>query len=393
MNVSVILEQRFERTPDGAVWSRVGFPHQFWTRYLSVFDHVQVVARIQDVASVPAGLNRSDGPHVSFAAIPYYVGPKQYLARRRAVGAALLAAVDDPRGAIVLRAPSQLASVAMPLLLREKRAYGVEVVGDPWDVFAPGAVDHPLRRVFRWWLTRQLRRMCAHAAAVAYVTRGALQERYPAAPRAFTTHYSSIQLDDDAFVAAPRQARTDGRRRVVTVMSLEQMYKAPDILIRSVGECIARGIDMELEIIGDGRHRPELEALSAELALNRRVTFAGQLASAAAVRTHLDAADLFVLPSRTEGLPRALIEAMARGLPSIGSSVGGIPELLPSEDMVPPNDVPALTESMAAVLADGARQQEMSRRNLDAARQYHSSILGERRRQFYNALRLATSSR
>ena len=63
-------------------------------------------------------------------------------------------------------------------------------------------------------------------------------------------------------------------------------------------------------------------------ALRDRVRFRGQLTTPVDVRAELDRADLFVLPSRQEGLPRAMIEAMARALPCIGSSVGGIPELL-----------------------------------------------------------------
>ena len=59
------------------------------------------------------------------------------------------------------------------------------------------------------------------------------------------------------------------------------------------------------------------------------------------VTEQLDAADVFVLPSRQEGLPRAMIEAMARSLPCVGSDVGGISELIP-DWVVPPNDPQAL---------------------------------------------------
>lgn len=51
MNVVVALEHRFDRTPDGKVWTQVAFPHSFWMRYLEVFDRVIVVARVLEVAS------------------------------------------------------------------------------------------------------------------------------------------------------------------------------------------------------------------------------------------------------------------------------------------------------------------------------------------------------
>ena len=90
------------------------------------------------------------------------------------------------------------------------------------------------------------------------------------------------------------------------------------------------------------------------------MTFLGQLPAGEMVRAQLDKADLFILPSKTEGLPRALVEAMARALPCIGTTVGGIPELLPSEDLVPPGDVKALAETIEDVLRRPERLAKMS---------------------------------
>src|SRR5690606_36935126 len=104
----------------------------------------------------------------------------------------------------------------------------VEVVGDPYEVFSPHSVQHPLRRFFRWWFPRRLRQQVTGAAAVAYVTQFSLQQRYPAAAGAFTTHYSSIELGDEAFVSEARPVKNgDHPFRVVFVGSLAQLYKAP----------------------------------------------------------------------------------------------------------------------------------------------------------------------
>jgi glycosyltransferase involved in cell wall biosynthesis len=122
------------------------------------------------------------------------------------------------------------------------------------------------------------------------------------------------------------------------------------------------------------------------------VHFCGQLTNPVDVRSELDKADLFVLPSRQEGLPRAMVEAMARGLPCIGSNVGGIPELLPAEDIVPPNDVSALASKITQVLQQPARMQQMSTRNLIKAGEYKDEILNVRRRDFYQFLRNRTEA-
>src|SRR5439155_26719861 len=107
----------------------------------------------------------------------------------------------------------------------------------------------------------------------------------------------------------------------------------------AVAECRQAGLDVTLDIVGDGRFRPELDRLAAELGIREQVCFRGQLPAGEPVRARLDAADLFVLPSRSEGLPRAMVEAMARALPCIGSNVGGILELLAPEDLAPAGDI------------------------------------------------------
>src|SRR4029079_13213441 len=138
---------------------------------------------------------------------------------------------------------------------------------------------------------------------------------------------------------------------------------------------------------GDGRHRAELEARAARLGIAERVRFAGALPAGERVGAGVDAADLFVLPSHQEGLPRAMIEAMARALPCVGSTVGGIPELLPPEAMVPPGDAVALARKLWEVGKDPVRMASMSAQNLETARQYSTEILRPRRISFYRHLR------
>jgi glycosyltransferase involved in cell wall biosynthesis len=174
--------------------------------------------------------------------------------------------------------------------------------------------------------------------------------------------------------------------------TLEAMYKAPDVLIDAVNQCVSEGLDLRLNLLGDGAHRGELEAQAARLGLGERVTFLGQLPPGEPVLAQLDRADLFVLPSRTEGLPRAMIEAMARGLPCIGTDVGGIPELLSPGEMVPPGDSQALARKIGEVLRDPDRRAGMSERNLAAARDYHKEVLRERRNALYRYLRERTAS-
>src|SRR4051794_22115717 len=151
MNVVVTFEYRFARTPDGAVWTQTAYGRKFFqTHFLPHFDAVRIVSRVRDVEKLEGDWNRVDGPGIALFALPYYIGPLGYLRNARRVGRVARSAVsaDD---AVILRIPSQIATHLEPLLRREHRPYGVQVVGDPYDVFAPGTIHHPLRPFLRWW--------------------------------------------------------------------------------------------------------------------------------------------------------------------------------------------------------------------------------------------------
>jgi phosphatidylinositol alpha-1,6-mannosyltransferase len=391
MRLVVTAEERLQRTPDGVVWSTGTFANGFWQRYRPVFDEVRVAARVLAVPAPAAGMTRVDGDGVSVWALPHYIGPAQFLRQRRALHAAIGAAAE-PGDAVLVRAPSAIGTMLCAALARRGQPYGVEVVGDPQDVYAAGAVEHPLRPLFQRWFVTRLRRQCLGAAGAAYVTERSLQERYPVGPGAFTASYSSIELRPDAFVPVPREPAT-GVPRLVTVGSLEQLYKGTDILIEAVAGLRRAGLPVTLTVVGDGRYRGMLTDLAARLLVSDLVTFAGTVPAGAGVRARLDDADLFVLPSRAEGLPKAVLEAMARGLPCVASTVGGNPELLPAEDLVAPGDPAALTATLSAVLRDPERQRTMAARNLARARDYTADRLVVRREAFYESLRDATTGR
>jgi glycosyltransferase involved in cell wall biosynthesis len=391
MRVLIATESRFDRTPDGNHWNVGSGGYDFWQRYLEVFDEVRILGRVRDVPVAPLRAVRADGPNVSLVPLPYYLGPWAYLRRYPSLRRAARRAADT-QDSVILRAPGAAPSLLVSAFGRSGRPFGVEVVGDPYDVFVPGGVRTVLRPLLRRLMTNDIRVQCARACAVAYVTAGFLQRRYPASPAAYVASFSCIDLTDEAFVPDPRPITArDGTQRIVFVGSLEQMYKAPDVLIDAIAAACNRGGDLSLTMVGDGKHRGELEARAIAGGLGNRVRFLGHLPPGDAVRKELDAADLFVLPSRTEGLPRALIEAMARALPCIGSTVGGIPELLSPSEQVPPGEVDALANKILEILGDRQRCSRLSQQNLQRARDYRVDALRPRRRAFYHAVREATT--
>jgi glycosyltransferase involved in cell wall biosynthesis len=391
MRVLVSASAHFGIAKDGSLWTpNASLDNRFWNRYLDVFSEVQLLVRATPYEFPPVGWNRVSGPRITAIPIPDFVGFKglvqNYSTVRRIVKQAIAQAE-----AIQLRIPCAIGQ-EVGRSLEKGRPYGVEVVADPYDMFAPGAMRHPLRPLFRYWFSRQLRHQCAGACVASYVTEYALQRRYPATAATFSTYYSSIDLTDADYVQMPRLYGGDRSLTLISVGTFAQLYKAPDVIIEAVAQCVQAGLSLKLVFVGDGLYRRELENRVAALGLTDHVQFCGELRAGNAVQAQLDQADLFILPSRQEGLPRAMLEAMARALPCIGSTVGGIPEILPSDDLVLAGDVNGLAEKICEIATNPERLSRMSQRNLTKAKEYHRDILQQRRNALYCHLRDQTEA-
>lgn len=387
MRLLVTTEARYLRARDGTVFTSGLYDRRFFDRYLTVFDEVCVLARV-----TPSSLKTAPDPRsvveddlVRVHALPDYRGALGSVRRARDVSRLSHLAVQRV-DAVMLRAPGFVSQVTHRAL--GDLPYGVEVVGDPAEVFRRGASRHPARALIRRYYTSSLVRMTASADVVGYVSSMVLPDRYPAPGARATRVYSSVSLGPDSFLA--RGDRERPVRSLVTVASLEQPYKGVDVLLAAL---TLLPEDVTLTVVGDGSLRRELGELALRLGLGDRVTFRGNLPGPEAVRDVLGAADAFVLASRTEGLPRAMLEAMAAGLPCVGTRVGGIPELLPTEVLCAPGDPGGLAARLAHLVADQRAAARLGARLQEHARSYAADVLQHRRNELLTVLRERTGAR
>lgn len=160
--------------------------------------------------------------------------------------------------------------------------------------------------------------------------------------------------------AARRELGLDlGRPVVITVGRLTVM-KGHRYLIDAVPSLLQRFPDLVVVVIGDGHLRHALEHQAEQLGVTHAVRFVGHRADA---RGLLDAADVFVLPSRHEGMPLAALEAMDAGLPVVGTRVVGTSEAVAdgvSGRLVPPGCPAALAGAIEELLSKPALRQQMA---------------------------------
>lgn len=389
MSVLVAVDARLYRTPDGKVWCKTIYGYDFWTRYLAAFNDILVISRLANASYDDVkGWLRSDGPQVKFIGMPMVRGSKGYIIHFASfLKTAVKASINSD--CAIIRLPSLPATFVEQVYRFSDKPYAIEVVADPKNAYA----EKPfVAKVLSFWL----KKACLRANGVSYVTQFALQKDYPNKARIqkgltekyFESYYSSIILKEDFFTGPRVYGAMHNKIRLIhTANNINNDVKGHDVVIKVVKKLIDEGINAEITFIGDGDRRLELECMAQSLGIGDKVKFTGFLSSSNEVREKLLDADLFIFPTKAEGLPRAVIEAMAVGLPCLSTPVNGIPELLPSQYMFDPLDVDGFTDKIKELILHPKEMTQMSQLNVEKAREYECEILNARRHRFYIQLK------
>ncbi|MCS7261426.1 MAG: glycosyltransferase, partial [Anaerolineae bacterium] len=171
----------------------------------------------------------------------------------------------------------------------------------------------------------------------------------------------------------PRQRDAQGPVRLLYVGRFTAA-KSVETLIEAVHLLAQREVsDFELELVGEGDQRPKLERLVAEYGLARRVRFCDWVPRER-IADYYRRADIFATATTWEGMPNTVLEAMACGLPIVGTQVPGLQELVQDTVngyLVPPRDPVALADALALLIDNGYERRRMGRQSrLMAERQF-----------------------
>lgn len=384
MNLIFITEARFYKTQSGNYYADdMSYNNLLWNRYLNEFNKVYVVARVFNSNIAFDESFRIDSVH--FLPLPAFEDiisfGKNYFSIKKYLNSYI-----KKDSIIIIRGGGALGYAASRIYKKQNLYYGIEVIGDPYEVFAPGVIKHPLRIVLRYLFTYIQKKVVKGAVAATYVTKNALQKRYPASGKAFVTYASDVFLDDANPVLEPKELQVFKEINLISIGSLDQMYKSPDILIKAIKMLVSKGIAVKLTWLGKGKYQQEMKDLTRSLEIEDRVKFAGSVSSSE-VTKYLDNSDVFLLVSRTEGLPRAMVEAMSRGLPCIGTNVGGIPELLQKESLVAPESPEQICDKVQFFLNNREAANIQAKINLENSKEYSFERLNSKRTDFYRFLK------
>ncbi|MCA1726658.1 MAG: glycosyltransferase family 4 protein [Actinobacteria bacterium] len=222
----------------------------------------------------------------------------------------------------------------------------------------------------RVWLAARIARfVCRRADLVRCISQDLVRKAAAAGVPASRLALVPSRCDTAQFDPARYpQAREAVRRRlgipagevVLLFAGALSVHKGVRHLIEAMGSLLRERDDVTCLVAGSGRRNGELRALARDLGVEHKARFLGSVPYSQMPEL-MAAADVFVLPSLDEGMPRVVLEAMAMELPVVGSSVGGIPEMVREGEtgsLVPAGDSAALAGALGRLLEDRARAAE-----------------------------------
>lgn len=361
--------------------------YNFYQRYLRVFERMRLVCRCEEEKEVKKNrVSLGLDERIEITPVPMFHGPKQYLKVFFSVGKALNN-VTDGCNAAILRIPSTIAQRAGKKVIKNKISYACEVVYDAEDGWRG---YKGLSRIAWKRIDKQMRSLCANADGVSCVTEFYLQRHYYSKKADFfTSNYSSLALDK-SFYGHPKVFQHDKECLIAHIANQvgEQSAKGHKQTIEAVRKLKDRGIRVKVKFAGND-HNGGIELFkqfARDMGVDNYVEFLG-FQNREGINKLLSEADIYVMPTKAEGLPRVIIEAMSKGLPCITTPVSGNPELVNEHFLVDYFDTTALADRIDELINNASLYEETSKENFERSLQYEASILEKRRDDFYGKLK------
>lgn len=387
MSTLLLACDDFLYSHQGSFYAASQEKYDFYQRYLRVFDKLKLVCRCEEESTLKKS-RRSLGQdsRIEVIPIPMFHGPKEYMKVFFSVGKAISGITDDCDAA-VLRIPSTVALRVGNSVKCKGIPYACEVVYDAEDGWRG---YRGLSRLAWKLIDKQMRKLCASADGVSCVTEFYLQKHYYSQkPEAFSAHYSSLALDK-SFYGQPKKYPS-GRKLIIAHISNqvgEQSAKGHNQTIEAMSYLNNKGVDAKVKFAGEDYYGgiEQYTKYAEELGVAEDVEFVGYL-NRNEINRFLSEADLYVMPTKAEGLPRVIIEAIAKGLPCITTPVSGNPELIGKHFLVDYYDTKTLADRIEELAKDAMLYEKVSKDNFERSWKYEASVLEKRRDDFYGKLK------
>ena len=381
-----VHDTKFKEDKKGNYYTGSSYNMEVWKRYLSFADHLSVIARkektIYEVDYAQQNFNYFDKTKITFIETPDLKSSIRdfiNIKKRKIRNEIIKKAVIDC-DCLVARLPSSNGNIAISYAKKFKKPYLVEVVGCAWDALWNYNLKGKIIALPNYLA---MKRSVKQAPFVIYVSNKFLQRRYR--NDGISISCSDVELpplEEEIMEKRIKKIKqmTENKPIILgTIAAVDVRYKGQQFVIKAISKLNKEGYNFEYHLVGGG-DISYLKSVAKENNVSDKVKFLGSIPHEK-VFEYLDNIDIYIQPSITEGLPRALVEAMSRGCPVIGSNVGGIPELVSTEFMFKRKDINDLIVKLKTMTKE--KMLNEAKRNFEKAKAFDKKELDKRRTEFY----------
>ena len=282
---------------------------------------------------------------------------------------------------IVARLPSMCGFYAIDYAKKYSKPYIIELVTCPWDMSWNHSIKGKLAAVPLYLKTKKRVREAKH---VIYVTSEFLQKRYPTNGK--HTNCSNVHIDDMPVSVLEERIEkiehTAGNLILGTVAAVDVKFKGQQYVIGAMNELKKKNkLNFEYHLVGGG-NQDYLRSEIKKYGLENNVKLLGPMKHDQ-ISDFLRSIDIYIQPSKQEGLPRAVIEAMSQGLPCIGANTAGIPELINRKYIF--NKGFGIRKNILNILSEITKDdmREQASINFYESKKYNNDVINAKRIQFF----------
>jgi len=368
---------------DGIYYSSSVNGKKAFEPYLLHFDTVTVLANLSKKPVDFSKLDVSSAERIDFAFannkrlfgnyVKSYFKEDEYLKER-------ILAHDG----VAVRLPSELGLFAIEIAKKYKKPYAIEVVGDAWDSYwYHGTLKGKVMAAITEFRTKKA---LWHSKFAIYVTQEYLQRVYPM-KQGLARNASNVVLPDTPDIEIynrhiERLKNPPAKLRFGLIGTLNVAYKGLEESLKALKSLVGQMPDFEMLFVGKG-DTTYLEGLIESTGMQQHAVIIGKISSGQPVFDFLDSLDVYLHPSKHEGLPRAVIEAMSRACPVLASSIAGTPELLPAKYIHKPGDYQTLAKQIRQVITNKDELCEMAKVNFDKSAEYSFTEIRNKKSDFW----------
>jgi glycosyltransferase involved in cell wall biosynthesis len=383
MKLLIAISSRYYCTPDGKVWTKTSYDHEMWEEYQIAFTELIVFARVITVFTPPEGSRLANGPGIIFSSVPEWNSSKILgkvphlldIARKNVLAA----------DAVMLHSPSIEAELIYLWARLYKKPIAIECRGEQsmscnyWKKRGIAGISFLLSSYHRQQFIRHL----SSAWGCIFVA-DQLRNHYARymANGATIEVISDVRIPDIYFENTGFCSEGEHIIRIVNVGRLEAQ-KDQSMLLKACATLKEYGYrSWQLHFIGEGPLKNNLVQQANTLGIENKTFFHGFIPWGTKLFQLLDGMDLFALTSLSEGMPRVLIEAMARGIPCISTDVSGAGELLGYENLIPVGRPDLLARRLAEIMEETKSREALSDFCWTIVQKYRVAPLRHRKEEF-----------